>query len=126
MIEGSVDVEGVPSIEFEVDGREWRAVIDTGFNGDLELPYTLRNFVRAKFIGRIRSLLAGGQTIDEDNFLVQFPFDGVVMKAEATFVSQSEILIGTHLLRCHCLEIDFVQRSVRLERENQAEPETTA
>ena len=93
MIEGSVDVEGVPSIEFEVDGREWRAVIDTGFNGDLELPYTLRNFVRAKFIGRIRSLLAGGQTIDEDNFLVQFPFDGVVRLMVGARFGSDEIVV---------------------------------
>ena len=40
MITGTVDSEGVPSIEIEIDdGRRWHAVIDTDMvlNGDLEL-----------------------------------------------------------------------------------------
>jgi len=116
VIEGKVDSEGVPSIKLQVEGREWRGVIDTGFNGDLELPDILKNTVDARFIGRIRSLLAGGQMIDEDTYLVRFPFDGSTIRAEATFVRQSETLIGTHLLRRHKLIVNFVERTVRIER----------
>ena len=116
MITGVVDAEGVPCIEIEIAGRIWQSVIDTGFNGDLELPSALHSLLKAKFIGRIRSLLAGGQTIEEDNFLVRFPFDGIEVRAEATFVLQSEILSGTHLLRNHKLEVDFHRKLVRLDR----------
>lgn len=116
MIAGRVDAEGVPAIEIEVMGRKWRAVIDTGFNGDLELPDALKDIMGAKFTGRIHSLLAGGQMIEEDGFRVEFPFDGETLLADATFVPQNEILIGTHLLRRHRLEVNFVQRTVILNR----------
>jgi hypothetical protein len=41
--------------------------------------------------------------------------------AEASFVSTNEILIGTHLLRHHVLEIDFPGKSIRLQRPSEAE-----
>lgn len=80
------------------------------------MPDVLRPFVNPRFICRIRSLLAGGQTIDEDNYLVDVPFDGQSVVVEATFASAEEILIGTHLLRRYRLEIDFVQRTVLMQR----------
>lgn len=46
---------------------------------------------------------------------VDFPFDGTVT-AEATFVPGQEILIGTRLLSRYRLEVNFVQRTVLLER----------
>ena len=116
MIEGTVDFEGVPSISIDIAGRSWRAVIDTGFNGDLEIPKILWDHVRPRFIGQIRSLLAGGQMIDEDSYLVEIPFDGQTVVVEATFVPQLEILVGTRLLRRYCLQIDFVRRTVHLEQ----------
>ena len=38
MIRGAVSQEGTPEISITVDGHEWSAIIDMGFNGDLELP----------------------------------------------------------------------------------------
>ena len=107
--------EGVPVITLIVAGQAWPATIDTGFNGDLELPETLRSFVNARLVGQVHSLLAGGQSIVEDAFLVDFPFDGQTMRVQATFAAVAEILIGTHLLRHYRLEIDFVQQTVLLE-----------
>ena len=49
-------------------------------------------------------------------YLVEFPFDGQTVQAEATFVSGSHILIGTHLLREYSLQINFVSKTVQLER----------
>jgi hypothetical protein len=72
--------------------------------------------VHTQPLHRIRSLLAGGVTIEEDSYRVNFPFDGQAIVAEATFTPGSQILIGTHLLRYHRLEIDFAIRTVRLER----------
>jgi hypothetical protein len=50
LIVGVVTEDGVPSIELEAGGERWQAIIDTGFNGELELPERLRShsLVQAK------------------------------------------------------------------------------
>ena len=116
MIQGTVSADGVPTITLSIAGQEWPAIMDTGFNGDLELPEGLRDGLHARYVGRVTSALAGGQIIEEDAYLVEFPFDDQTVQAEATFVSGSQILIGTHLLRAYCLQINFVGRTVQLER----------
>ena len=116
MIHGTVSTSRVPTITLTIAGQEWAATIDTGFNGDLELPETLRNALNPRYIGRMISVLAGGQTIEEELYRVNFPFDGEMIQAEATFVADRDILIGTRLLREYRLQIDFVRRSVTLER----------
>ena len=116
MIAGTVRPDGVPVVTLSLGGRDWTAIIDTGFSGDLELPTSLRPLVNARFLGQARSLLAGGQMIIEDIYLVDFPFDGQVVSAEATFVAGSEILPGTHLMRYHRLEVWFAAGTVLLER----------
>ena len=113
---GIVSDTGVPIINLSVAGQEWTATIDTGFNGDLELPEALRNVLNPQYVGKVTSALAGGQTIEKDVYLVDFPFDGDIIQARATFVIGSEILIGTHLLREYRLQIDFVRQTVILER----------
>ncbi|MCS6859572.1 MAG: hypothetical protein NZT92_04535 [Abditibacteriales bacterium] len=116
MIVGRVTSDDVPVITLVVAGQTWAVIIDMGFNGDLELPVVLRAFLNARFAGRVRSLLAAGQSIVEDRYLVDFPFDGQTVVAVATFVPGDEILIGTNLLRAYRLEINFVARTVLLER----------
>lgn len=116
MIVGTVSADGVPTITLSVAGQNWPAVIDTGFNGDLELPEVLRDVLDVRYVGRVTSTLAGGQSIEEDVYLIEFPFDGRIMSAEATFVPGSSILIGTHLLQEYQLQIDFVHQSVQLVR----------
>lgn len=115
MIVGTVSADGVPTITLSIAGRDWPAIIDTGFNGDLELPEGLRTELNARYVGRVTSALAGGQIIEEDVYVVEFPFDGQIIHAEATFVPGSQVLIGTHLIREYQLQIDFVQKSVQLE-----------
>lgn len=94
----------------------WPGIIDTGFNGDVEIPEALRESLNARFIGRISSLLASGQHIEQDVYLVDFPFDDETVRAEATFVSSDEMLIGTQLMQRYRLEIHFPDRTVRLEK----------
>jgi predicted aspartyl protease len=117
LITGHVSDDGVPTIILPVDGKDWPAVVDTGFNGDLELPETLRNRLNPQYVGRVTSALGAGQTIEEDTYLVDFPFDSEMIRAIATFVDGPEILIGTNLLRNHRLQIRFVGKTVELERE---------
>jgi len=76
----------------------------------------LRPLLHPRFIGRMSSILAGGQTVEEDLYLVDFPFDGRTVQAEATFVPGREVLIGTQLLQQYRLEIHFLERTVLLER----------
>jgi predicted aspartyl protease len=115
VIAGTVTDEGVPGIMLPVAGQVWPGIIDTGFNGDLELPAVLRSSLNTRFIGRMASLLAGGQSIEEDVYLVDVPFDDRTVRAEATFVAGREILIGPQLLRQYRLEIHFPARTVLLE-----------
>ena len=116
MIEGSVSTDGVPEIVLEIAGRSWVAVIDTGFNGHVELPEELRSAFQPRYIGRGESVLAGGRMIEEDVYEIEFPFGGRTFRAQTTFVDQSPILIGTRLLSDYRLEVDFPRRSVRLRR----------
>lgn len=116
MILGTVSIDGVPTITLSIAGQEWLAIIDTGFNGALELPEDLRNSLNARYVGRVISALAGGQTIEEDVYLIDFPFDNQMFQVEATFVSGLQILIGTHLLQEYILKVNFVRKTVKLER----------
>ena len=117
MIQGVVSPDGVPTIRLPIANQEWPATIDTGFNGDLELPAALLTSVNiVGYIGPTKFVLAGGQTLEETVYLVEFPFDGKVVEAEATFVADSQILLGTRLLRDYRLQVNFVTRTVELER----------
>ena len=115
MIQGVVTRDGIPVIELEVNGQIWTAIVDTGFNGDLELPEELRPNVNADFVGRITSLLASSQEIEEDIYLVDFPFDGRMVRAQATFARGDSVLIGTEMLRDSRLRIDFPAETVVIE-----------
>ena len=116
MIEGIVTADGVPLVEIEVGDDRVRAIVDTGFNGDLELPEQLRSHVNARFVGCVTSHLAANQQIEEDVFLVDFPFDGLTNRAQATFVDGEEVLIGTRMLRDYRLRIDFPARTVAIKK----------
>jgi predicted aspartyl protease len=116
VIRGTVTDDGSPTIVISVAGYEWTAVIDTGFNGGLELPEAIQPYVNARPTIPIRFLLGGGKTIVQQGYDVDFPFDGRTMTAEATFVPGGCIVLGTALLHAHRLEIDFVARTVKLDR----------
>ena len=66
MIEGFINEDGVPVVILNVAGKDWNAVIDTGFNGDLELPFALSSAVNARLFGMGLSQLAGGQSVKLD------------------------------------------------------------
>lgn len=117
MITGTVSADGCPEITINIAGENWTAVVDTGFNGDLELPESLRGKLNDKPVGRLKSTLGGGQIIEEVAYLVDFLFDNQTLSAIATFVPGSEILIGTDLLRAYYLQIKFASKTLSLELE---------
>ena len=117
MIKGRVNQNREPIIFIEIAGKKLTAIIDTGFNGDAELPNNLLSHLTASFAGEVTSILAGGYTAKESMYHVDFPFDGTVHKIEAAFALTETILIGTRLLKDYKLEIDFVKKTVLLERQ---------
>jgi predicted aspartyl protease len=70
LIEGIITDDGVAAIELKVGCELWQAIVDTGFNGALELLERLQSHVNAQFVGRVSSLLAANQRIEEDVFPV--------------------------------------------------------
>ena len=116
MVTGEVTPDGEVVVRISVAGQVWRAVIDPGFNGHVELPEALFRQLRPLFHTQALVELAAGQEIVEDIFIVDFPFDGHIIAADATFVDGADILIGTALLRDYRLDINFVTQSVTLER----------
>jgi len=116
VIRGTVSSSGTPTITVSIAGLDWDAIIDTGFTGDLELPEYIYDLLNTRYVGRVTSALAGGQTIEEDVYLANFPFEGRNVEVELTFVSSAQILIGTRLLRKYRLEVNFASKTVELER----------
>ncbi len=116
MIVGRVNSDNVPEITLTIGNDDWPAIIDTGFNGDLELPQPLFQSLAAVYVGTLTSSLAGGQTVVEDCYQVRIPFDGEVLSAQATFVNAQSLLIGTRLLQGYRLTVNFPERAVQLER----------
>lgn len=116
MIQGTVTIDGVPTVSLSVADRIWSATVNTGFNGDLELPEELRSFVNARFIAPTEWVLAGGHRSVEDTYEVEFTFDGSLLAAEATFVPGDSILIGTGMMAQYRLATDFVAATVLLEQ----------
>lgn len=88
--------------------------MDTGFNGDVELPESLKPEIDAVPIGIVQSILAAGKIVDEDCYLITLEFDGVPRTVEATFAPVKELLIGTGLMSRHRLHVDFPAGTVRL------------
>lgn len=116
MIRGTVTADGEPIVLLPVAAQTWPAIVDTGFSGDLELPDALRPFVNPRSSGQVYSVLGGGQSVIEDLYAVDFPFDGRSVVADATFVSSGQILLGGHLMRFHRLTVDYPAQTVLLER----------
>jgi hypothetical protein len=48
------------------------------------------------------------------SWLVDFAFDGTIVRAQVTFVDGDEILIGTRILRVYRLHVDFPAQTVTL------------
>ena len=116
MITGRVSKSLIPVITLEIGGIPFDTVVDTGFNGYLELPNILRSTLQPRFAGRIKSLLGGGQRIEEDVYLAGIPFDGELVEASVTFVDGDKVLLGTQMLKNHRVVIDFKALSVVLDR----------
>jgi hypothetical protein len=57
-----------------------------------------------------------GQVVEEDAYAVDFPFDGQVVNALATFVPSRQILVGTRMMKRHELRDNFVTQRLSVTR----------
>jgi predicted aspartyl protease len=103
-------------LRLNLGGKQRVAVIDSGFDGFLVLPDSLADEIRGRFRGEAEVTLGGGQVVREDLFAIEFPFDSQMLSVEASFAPIEEILIGTSLIQDYRLEVNFVARTVVLER----------
>ena len=85
---------------------------------DLELPESLFHQVTIEYLGLVTVQLAAGKESKEEFYRVRVPFDGGTVEAEASFVSNNTILIGTRLINDYLLLVDFPKRHVELNRSN--------
>jgi predicted aspartyl protease len=113
---GEVDSRGTPVVRLSIAGREWTAVIDTGFDGFVLIPTVLASEFKSRLLGDAELVLSGGQVVRQKMFALDFPFDGETRPVRAIFAPVQELLVGTQLLSSHRLEINFVTRSVLLEK----------
>jgi predicted aspartyl protease len=113
---GEVDDDGTPMLRLEAAGREWIAIIDTGFNGELELPTALASHFTGIPSGTRDCILAGGSVVVDDMFLIWFAFDGETRSVEVSYAPVDEILLGTGLIKDYRLDIDFPAQTVELTR----------
>lgn len=113
---GALSITGTPVLLTSIAGKSWRTIVDTGFDGDLELPQALFDDCMIEHIGPTLNVLAGGVTIVEELYRVQIIFDGRQRNAEATFVDGEEILLGTGMLMDYHMTIDFPASTIELSR----------
>ena len=113
---GELSPDGTPFFRLDLAGTKWIAILDTGFSGDLELPLALADHFQGIPSGPQTFILASGLAVTDETYIIDFPFDGHIVSAEAAFNPVTEILLGTHLLRDYRLEIDFPAGTVKLTR----------
>jgi predicted aspartyl protease len=117
MATGAVDPEGRPTIRIEHAGREYEAIVDTGFESGLQLPDGLFTALSPRLYREVKFQLGGGQDeYETKTYKVWCKIDSDAWEVEAFFAATDEILIGLELLRPYRLTIDFPAGTVLLER----------
>ena len=121
MISGIILDNGTPVIELKVRGSQQEltveGILDTGFNGFLCLPIFLAVQLGLALTDTITSELADGTIVDDELvFAGQAEWDGVMMDVTITLTRSEDVLIGTALLAGYRLELDYVARTISIEK----------
>lgn len=92
------------------------AVIDTGFDGHLQLPSSEAGSTPRTLIDTDRYGFADGSEVEFDVYLVRVSFAGADIASRAIFSPTDEALIGVKFLADYRLTIDYPAGTVTLER----------
>lgn len=111
MINGNVrNREAIIELEVTDAGQsvqQVEAVIDTGYNGNLTLPYDLVTALKLPFAGHRRGTLADGSVTRLDVYLASVVWHG---RQKDVLISQAAgtPLIGMSLLAGSCLKMNVI------------------
>ncbi len=99
--------------------QTFEAVLDTGFEGGLQLPDAWLPRLRASLPAphqRLTYQLADGRITHANSYLLEAELDGETIRVETLFAESDEILLGVDALRDYRLVIDFPAGTVALDR----------
>ncbi|HET6573861.1 MAG TPA: hypothetical protein VFG68_09685 [Fimbriiglobus sp.] len=116
MVQGALRPRGTPVVPIEVAGQTFEAILDTGFEGGLQLPDVFQPIVGGNFVIREPIQYGDGSIGHVDVYEVTVRFDGEDQVLRTQFAGSDELILGIEALKDYRLEINFVARSVLLER----------
>ena len=102
-----------------VAGQPFEAVLDTGFEGGLQLPTAWRGPLSPLLTHRYRELtyqLADGSTLTTYSHWLDVELDGETILVETIFLDGDEILLGVDAMRDYRLVIDYPASTAALDR----------
>jgi predicted aspartyl protease len=116
MVHGALRPTGSPVVPIEIAGQTLEAVLDTGFEGGLQLLVAFAGVVNPIFRVHQPTQYADGRIELVPIFDVVVVFDGQPCVMRTQFADSDEIMLGVDALKDYRLEINFVAGSVLLER----------
>lgn len=116
MVQGALRPRGTPIVPIEVAGQIYGAILDTGFDGGLQLPDAFALVVSAVPRGEETIQYGDGSIGTVNIFDVMVQFDGEDQVLRTQFSESDEIMLGIEALKNYRLEINFVTGTVLLER----------
>ena len=116
VVEGYVDDQGQALVEIGVGGsrgeRVLKAVVDTGFSGDVSLPTSLAVQLGLELWGAEMFELADGSRVEGLLFAGRLRLGEEEREVEVVLSNSPDALVGAGLLRGKRLEIDYPSRQV--------------
>lgn len=107
-----------PKIELLVKGKKQsgklEAILDTGFDGFLNLPITTAVALGLELTGLVPVEYADGRTSRELVFAVEIDLDGTFKTVPTTITAGSEALAGTSLFADYELQFNFSNKKITL------------
>ncbi len=114
---GWVDTTGNAFVSILLaEGQTMEFLIETGFNGELMLPFGVAQNLSLPITGEENYLVVGGETLTSPTSIAQISYLGTIRVAEVILSSGPDQLIGTELLRGTLLKIDYINRLVEIEK----------
>lgn len=116
MITGRILPSGAPTVPVEFAGVTFDAVLDTGFEGQFELPVALAPILNPIPKGTIRYGLGTGGESEVDVYWVAVTFDDTEQMVVVHFVPGDEIILGLEMLAAYRVTLDFPAGTVTLDK----------
>ena len=116
MATGQLTPTGRATVAVEIAGQNFEAVIDTGYEGGLQLPLDWLAILAPPVHARVTYQLGTGVIVTRDTYLVSFTMDGHTQTVETLFGDSDELLLGVDAMRDYRLVIDYPASTAALDR----------